>query len=83
VLPFVLWIAPMPKPKPSHALWVMMLTFALAACECNDIKSSGPSPSCVRAGDQCKLPDGPLGVCNTVDCGPGQAAPCLTCMSQH
>ena len=53
----------------------------LAAC--GDIKH-GPVPkACTKAYDQCTMPSGVLGVCNVVDCAPGQAEPCLVCRSQH
>jgi hypothetical protein len=50
---------------------------------CGDVKSSGPAAKCVRIGDQCKLPAGPLGVCSAVDCKPDEVPPCMVCMSQH
>jgi hypothetical protein len=50
---------------------------------CPDVKSSGPAAKCVKIGDQCQLPAGPLGVCSAVDCKPDEAPPCMVCMSQH
>jgi hypothetical protein len=50
---------------------------------CGDVKSSGPAAKCVRIGDQCQLPAGPLGVCSAVDCKPDEVPPCMVCMSQH
>jgi hypothetical protein len=53
----------------------------LAAC--GDIKAGAAPKSCVKADEQCTLPSGVLGVCNIVDCAPGQPEPCLVCRSQH
>jgi hypothetical protein len=50
---------------------------------CRDVKNSAPAAKCVRIGDQCKLPAGPLGVCSAVDCKPDEVPPCMVCMSQH
>ena len=56
---------------------------ALALAACGDIKQAGPAKTCAKAYEQCVLPSGVLGVCNTVDCAPGQPEPCLICRSQH
>jgi hypothetical protein len=54
----------------------------LAACQ--GMKSPPPVEVCTKVGEQCRLPQqGPLGVCNSVDCAPGQTPPCLRCASQH
>lgn len=45
--------------------------------------SSAPTAECRRLYDQCRLPDGPLGVCHETECRPGETSPCLTCVSQH
>jgi hypothetical protein len=49
---------------------------------CGDVKQA-PAKACTKEYDQCVLPTGVLGVCNTVDCAEGQPAPCLICRSQH
>lgn len=38
---------------------------------------------CRKAYEQCRLPEGPLGVCNEAPCEPGQTPPCMKCLSQH
>jgi hypothetical protein len=50
---------------------------------CRDIERSSPPAKCMRIGDQCQLPSGPLGVCSAVDCKPDEVPPCMVCMSQH
>lgn len=47
--------------------------------------SSNPIPStCAQHGARCKLPTGPLGVCDSVPCpAPGDPPPCLRCIPQH
>lgn len=46
----------------------------------------GPIPErCVRFAAKCKLPTGPLGVCDRGPCPEGREAPggCLQCVPQH
>jgi hypothetical protein len=59
-----------------------LLVPLLAACPGKDGRSTEPAP-CREAYAQCKLPDGPLGVCNEVPCAENQRPPCLRCISQH
>lgn len=66
-------------PAPRTLLFLAVAT--LAACG-RDIKPPAPK-ACLEAHDQCTMPSGVLGVCNLVDCAPGQAEPCLVCRSQH
>lgn len=43
-----------------------------------------PTPSvCTKAYEKCKLPNGPLGVCEVVPCAAAQTTPCFKCNSQH
>jgi hypothetical protein len=49
---------------------------------CGDIKPAAPK-ACTKAYEQCTMPSGVLGVCDTVDCAAGQSGPCLVCRSQH
>lgn len=42
-----------------------------------------PTADCKKAYEKCKLPDGPLGVCEVVDCAAEQKGPCYRCTSQH
>jgi hypothetical protein len=41
------------------------------------------SERCSKAYEKCLLPNGVLGVCDTVACEPDKAPPCLVCRSQH
>ncbi|MBE7482030.1 MAG: hypothetical protein HS104_18880 [Polyangiaceae bacterium] len=59
---------------------------ALATAGCPDSTSgskAGPPATCTKRGEQCKLADGVLGVCNDVACPAGKDPPCLGCVSQH
>ena len=60
----------------------MILILALAGCP--ELESTPPiADKCVKQYEQCKLKDGPLGVCDTVACPKGEAGPCFKCMPQH
>jgi hypothetical protein len=60
------------------------LLLLLAVAACGKSKPAGPPPACKNIGDQCELPTkGPLGVCNSQPCKPGETPPCMTCMPQH
>jgi hypothetical protein len=58
------------------------LTGVFMLIACGDIKPAAPK-ACTKAYEQCTMPSGVLGVCDTVDCAPGQSEPCLVCRSQH
>jgi len=61
---------------------VAALYSALAACDTGSL--SAPAPVlCVEAGNQCQLPEGPLGVCERSTCAPGAKPPCFQCVPQH
>ncbi len=55
---------------------------ALMLMACGDIKPAAPK-ACTKAYEQCTMPSGVLGVCDTVECAAGQSEPCLVCRSQH
>ena len=60
---------------------LLALSFiALLGCEKG---APPPTEKCTKVAEQCKLPSGPLGVCNLVDCKPGDEPPCFRCVSQH
>jgi hypothetical protein len=61
-------------------LYILIEVSMLAACR--DIGPAAPK-ICSKAYAQCTMPSGVLGVCNVVDCKPGEAEPCLGCRSQH
>jgi hypothetical protein len=56
------------------------VAFMLIAC--GDIKPAAPK-TCTKAYEQCTMPSGVLGVCDTIECAAGQSEPCLVCRSQH
>jgi hypothetical protein len=54
----------------------------LSACDATTF-TEGPPAICTESGVQCKLAEGPLGVCERAPCPEGQASPCFKCTSQH
>jgi hypothetical protein len=58
------------------------LAGAFVLIACGDIKPAAPK-ACTKAYEQCTMPSGVLGVCDTIDCAAGQSGPCLVCRSQH
>lgn len=65
------------------SLGFFVLAVVVAGCPTPTETSPAPSQTCVTRYAQCRMPDGPLGVCNDVPCEEGQAEPCLKCVSQH
>jgi hypothetical protein len=61
-------------------LLLLLALFSLSGCP-TDTGARTPKKECTNAGDLCKLPEGPLGVCAPTACKPGE--PCLRCMPQH
>lgn len=49
---------------------------------CGPVSSGGPTEECTERGAQCRLPDGPLGVCVDAE-GECAEPPCLVCQPQH
>lgn len=64
-----------------------MRVFALAVSTtglgCPGIEVSQVPTECKALAAKCKLPSGPLGVCDQVACAEGQGGPCFRCMPQH
>jgi hypothetical protein len=56
---------------------------AAVALACDLGVGEGPSGICAAAGEQCALPDGPLGVCERTQCELGGEPPCFACTPQH
>ena len=57
--------------------------YALVLLSC-DSSSIAPLPgTCVEAGAQCQLLEGPLGVCERSPCAPNVEPPCFHCTPQH
>lgn len=50
---------------------------------CPDVRQPPAPTVCEKAYEKCKLPDGPLGVCDRRPCKSGEPEPCLVCVSQH
>jgi hypothetical protein len=72
--------------KSAYRWAVGLMVPLLVACPRNERHSSESSEQqlpCLAAYAQCKMPDGPLGVCNEVPCSENQRPPCLRCISQH
>ena len=65
-----------------RATMILALHVALLAA-CGDVKPGAARKVCTKAYEQCTMPSGVLGVCNTVDCPPGEPEPCFVCRSQH
>ena len=64
---------------------LLFLAFGLFGCPQDALTEI--SAKCVKLGDKCKLPSGPLGVCDQQPC-PGKSTDdrskmCLRCISQH
>lgn len=71
--------------KTHHQRRFALALLLLCGLGCPDTQqqTAPTSATCTELGARCKLPDGPLGVCNPVTCKPGQAEPCLSCLPQH
>lgn len=63
-------------------LFATFVLLAIAGCE-QDFLAEGPDARCTEVGAQCVLPDGPLGVCESIACGEGESPPCFVCTPQH
>ena len=60
------------------------IALALALCAgCDAAVVPAPPAACAQVGQQCQLPDGPLGVCQQIACAAAVTPPCLRCTSQH
>ena len=61
---------------------ILFAASAVLACDLGAL-SEAPSESCSEAGAQCRLPAGPLGVCERSRCAAGAEPPCFQCTPQH
>ena len=59
-----------------HRIAIVVITLLLGGCP-TDAKRSGPVDTCEKAGQQCRIGGGKLGVCSMNASGE------LFCMSQH
>jgi hypothetical protein len=66
-------------------MWRLILMFPfLTACPSGTrAQKEQTEEPCRKLYAQCKLPGGPLGVCNEAPCESGEVPPCLKCISQH
>jgi hypothetical protein len=65
-------------------MWKLIPVLALAVgCPSGSTRPTTKGEPCQRLYEQCRLPSGPLGVCNETPCTSGETAPCLVCVSQH
>jgi len=75
------------KSFPSARAWLflsLVVTSLLGAgCPTGGTDSSVPGTVCVERYAKCRMPDGPLGVCNDAPCPEGETPPCFRCVSQH
>lgn len=63
-------------------IFVCILCLGLLGCE-GDYLAAEPVETCVEVAVQCRLPAGPLGVCERRTCDSGEQRPCFVCTSQH
>jgi hypothetical protein len=62
----------------------LLLVAALLLSGCPETASTPePEQPCERIGQRCRLPDGPVGVCNDTGRTDCESPPCLRCMPQH
>jgi len=68
-------------------LAVCILTLGLSGlatgCPAPSADGGGPVETCTKQFEQCRLPNGPLGVCDRRECRNDESEPCLVCMPQH
>jgi hypothetical protein len=60
----------------------MLALALLAGCPESGAPPAASAP-CERIGDPCRLPAGPMGVCNESLAASCDTPPCLACISQH
>ncbi len=69
----------------SRVRWGITVAIALvafAACDPGSLSEGAPA-ECVESGTQCRLPEGPLGVCERSTCANGAGPLCFQCVPQH
>lgn len=66
--------------KCRHLGLVFVLAIGVSGCPSTQ---GAPTAKCTQLNAQCKLPDGPLGVCTDTACGDGSESGCMECTSQH
>lgn len=67
-----------------QAFVLVLCALLLAGCPGGGGGSGGaPGTKCEKAGAQCQLTPGNIGVCSETPCDEGKMGPCLKCTSQH
>lgn len=61
----------------------LVMLLLLFGAGCPELESGSVPARCARAYEKCKLPSGPLGVCDRRACKDGETEPCLVCVPQH
>lgn len=56
---------------------------ALLIAGCDSLGSPPVSSECTAIGAKCQLPDGPIGVCQRIECAGYDPGPCYRCTPQH
>lgn len=64
------------------------MKWAAALCLCGALsgcpeQSPAPPSICTKLSEQCKLPNGALGVCSDAPCNNPAESGCLRCQGQH
>ncbi|MGE0788370.1 MAG: hypothetical protein AB7S26_22035 [Sandaracinaceae bacterium] len=60
---------------------LLLSVIILGGCDATTRAPEVAAP-CEHMGDPCRLPSGPMGVCNETT-APCESPPCLACISQH
>ena len=64
--------------------WILITAVCLVATACEgDFVADEPVRVCTDVAVQCRLADGPLGVCERRPCRSGEEPPCFVCTPQH
>ncbi len=63
--------------------FVALLVAACLGCDLDEYAQPEPSGECRESWALCQLEGGPLGVCESRACAPGETPPCFTCTPQH
>lgn len=59
------------------------LLLGTASCQPEGWTTPAVPAACVEIGAHCRLPTGPIGVCQERPCPTGETAPCFACTPQH
>lgn len=62
--------------------WTSILGLSAALAGCPE-QSQSPAETCTKLYEQCKLPNGAIGVCSEAPCPDPAESDCLRCQGQH